>query len=54
MKRSTLVPGTFALALALLGFALLVFPSLRVAGLIALVLAVAYRLLMVILNVVRR
>jgi len=54
MRRSTLVPGMFAVALALLGFALLVFPSLRVAGLIGLVLAVAYWLLMVILNVVRR
>jgi|KBSMisStaDraftv2_1062788.scaffolds.fasta_scaffold1231563_1 hypothetical protein len=54
MKRGALVPDTFAVAFALLGFVLMAFPSLRVAGLIALVLAAAYWLLMAVLKVVRR
>ena len=54
MKRSSYVPDGFAVALALLGVVLLLFPSLRVAGALALLLAVAYWLLMTALRLVRR
>ncbi len=54
MKRGPFVPDGFAVALALLGAVLLVFPSLRVAGALALLLAVIYWLLMAALRLVRR
>ena len=54
MKRRLFVPDTFAVALVMLGAALSVFPSLRVAGVLAVLLAVAYWLLMVALRVTRR
>jgi hypothetical protein len=47
-------PTPFAIGLLALGTVLMVFPSLRAAGAIALVLAVVYWLTMAVLRAVRR
>jgi len=54
MKQGPFLPDAFAIALALLGGILLVFPSLRVAGALAVLLALLYWLLMATLKIVRR
>jgi hypothetical protein len=54
MKPRPFAPDTFAIALLALGAVLMVFPSLRVAGLIALTLAVIYWLLFAVLRIGRR
>jgi len=54
MKPSPFVPEPFALGLLALGVVLMVFPSLRVAGAIAAILAVVYWLLMIVLKSKRR
>ena len=53
MAFRSLKPGAFPVALLALGLVLMVFPSLRVAGTIALLLELTYWLLAV-LNLVRR
>jgi hypothetical protein len=54
MRLRAFAPDTFSLGLLALGVVLMAFPSLRVAGLIALILAVVYWLLMAMLKVGRR
>lgn len=54
MKYLRFVPDSFSLGLGILGAALLAFPSLRVAGLIALALAVIYWLFFSVLKIGRR
>jgi hypothetical protein len=54
MSRHPLVPEPFALGLFALGILLMFFPSLRVAGLIALLLGAIYSLLITLLKVLRR
>jgi hypothetical protein len=48
------LPPPFALGLFALGMALMVVPELRIAGVIALVLALAYWVLMVVTRLTRR
>jgi hypothetical protein len=54
MKRSAFAPDLFPVGLGFLGAVLLVFPSLRVAGALALMLAAAYWLLMSVLRLTQR
>jgi hypothetical protein len=54
MKHRLFAVDTFPVGLTVLGMVLLVFPSLRVAGVIAVLLAVAYWLMMVALRLMRR
>lgn len=54
MKRSAFATDPFAVGLGILGVVLLVFPSLRVAGALALMLAAVYWLLMIVLRLARR
>jgi hypothetical protein len=54
MKRRPFAPDTFAVVLLALGAVLMVFPSLRVAGTLAVVLAVIYWLLMAALRFTQR
>ena len=54
MKRSPLAPDIFPIALAGLGCVLLAFPSLRVAGALAVFLAVIYWVVKAVLKMVRR
>jgi hypothetical protein len=54
MKRNSFAPDAYALGLAVFGLVLLVFPSLRVAGSISIILALVYSLLIAVLRLVRR
>jgi hypothetical protein len=54
MKSPPLVPDGFAIGMLLSGFVLLVFPSLRVAGLLAVLSAVAYWLIVAVTKFARR
>jgi hypothetical protein len=54
MNCRRFAPDTFAVGLMVVGAVLLVFPSLRVAGALAVLLAVTYWLLMAALRLVRR
>ena len=54
MKRSPFLPDSFVLCLGIFGILLLMFPSLRVAGVLALLLAAVYWLLMIVLTLVQR
>jgi len=54
MKRNAFTIDPFALGLGTLGVVLLVFSSLRVAGLLALLLAAFYWLVMVVLRLAQR
>ena len=54
MKRRSFAPDPFAIGMFLFGLLLLIFPAMRVAGLIALVCAVLYWLVMGLLKASRR
>ena len=54
MNARTFLPDAFTIGMAALGAVLMVFPSMRVAGLLALLAAAAYWLLMAVVRVVRR
>lgn len=54
MKRGRFAPDGFPVALALLGVVLLVFPSLRVEGMLAVLLAVTYWLSIAVVRLARR
>jgi hypothetical protein len=54
MSKQPLAPDGFAVGLLLLGVVLLLFPAMRVAGVVALGLAVSYWVLMSLLKSLRR
>jgi hypothetical protein len=54
MKRSAFAPDLFPVGLGILGAVLLLFPSLRVAGALALVLAAVYWLLISVFRLTKR
>ena len=54
MKSRPLVPDLFSIGMLVLGVVLLVFPPLRVAGLLAVVLAVAYWFIIAVMKFARR